>query len=103
MSFATVYKKVLTVTRGVVSKVNARRARMKTGFLPMEGMRPDDADVLLLILLNPLGYLKPVYDPWFLATKPVQQRDNAANETVLTYIADTIASPMGCTIQVSQL
>jgi hypothetical protein len=67
----------------------------------MRGMRPDYADVTIFILVNPLSYLKPVYDPWFLATKSVPRRDAAGND-ILTYVHDGVGSPMGCTIQVSQ-
>ncbi|KAH5271964.1 hypothetical protein HBI71_047610 [Parastagonospora nodorum] len=85
------------VLKGTRDRVGARQSG-GSGFVPMRGMRPDYADVTIFILVNPLSYLKPVYDPWFLATKSVPRRDAAGND-ILTYFHDGVGSPMGCTIQ----
>lgn len=93
---------MLIFNRGIRNSAFNRRSGHGKGFLPMEGMRPDGADVVVIILSNPLTYLKPVYDPWFLATELIPKRDNNNNKTINTYAPDSVARPMGCTVQVSQ-
>ncbi|KAH3977344.1 hypothetical protein HBH68_230830 [Parastagonospora nodorum] len=85
--------------KGIRHWVINRRLGRQSGFEAMDGMRPDEADVYVLVLGNPITYMQPVYDPWFLATVPAPKFEYATNKTTTFYVPDSLVRAMGCTVQ----
>jgi hypothetical protein len=68
--------------------------------VPLDGLRRDDADVVLKFLASTVEYNHPVDDPWLSAHKKVNYYEASNGKNVTHYAADSPITSMGCSVQV---
>lgn len=67
--------------------------------MPKQGLRRDDSDTAIIVVINTAMFMNPVHDPWLLAQKSSTYKDG--KNIVPVYRAESPNKAMGCAIQVS--
>jgi hypothetical protein len=80
----------------------ADREGLGNAFIPLDGLRRNDTDVVLKFLASAVHYTSPVDDPWFSAHRETIDYDAATGKNMTHYTADDPFTAMGCSVQVCQ-
>jgi hypothetical protein len=80
----------------------ADREGLGNAFIPLDGLRRNDTDVVLKFLASAIHYISPVDDPWFSAHREIIDYDAATGKNMTHYTADNPFTAMGCNVQVCQ-
>jgi hypothetical protein len=69
-------------------------------FVPFEGMRRNDSDIVFRFVKSSVHFARPVDDLLFSAHRTIREFDVGQGENVTRYLADNPLAGLGCSVQV---